>query len=291
MSNAEKVYLDFDQEQLDMQYNNRERVANHEEIIASLAKRGTVYANSMTYHADISFGDDADEVLDVYPASNGDPAAPVMIYFHGGYWFSRHKNDFRFIPSGFNAAGATVVVVNYGLIPKIDMAALIRQCQAAVAWTYKNIADYGGDPEQIYISGHSAGGHIAAMMLATDWASWGVDGAAIKGALAISGLYDLEPIRHTYMNPTLGFTEDTVATFSPVHLSPTIIPKFVVAVGGAETDEFIRHSTLICDTWAATGMELTLDVVSDLNHFTVLSDLASEGGTLNRHMRTLMGLA
>ena len=290
MSGAEKVYKDYDQDQLDMQYNNRERVINHIDIMDSLAKRGTIYANSITSHKDIAFGEDPDEVLDVYPATNGDPNAPVMIYFHGGFWYSRHKDDFRFIASGFNDAGATVVVVNYGLIPKIDMAELVRQCQASVAWVYKNIADHGGDPNKLFITGHSAGGHITGMMLTTDWDKWGVDGAAIKGALAISGIYDLEPIRLTFMNPTLAFTEDTVAKFSPIHLSPTITPKFVVTVGGAETDEFIRHSEEICDVWAAAGVECSLDVISDLNHFTVLSDLTSEGGTLNSHMRTLMGL-
>lgn len=291
MSRTEKIYMDYDQEQLDMQYNNRARVSNHEEIMGSLAKRGTVYANSVPYHADVAFGDSPDELLDIYPATNGNPNAPVMIYFHGGFWYSRHKNDFRFIPTGFNDAGATVVVVNYGLIPTIDMAELVRQCQASVAWVYKNIADHGGDPKNIFITGHSAGGHITAMMLATDWSAWDVDDASIKGALAISGIYDLEPIRRTFMNATLAFTEDTVAQFSPLRLSPTIKPKFIVTVGGAETDEFIRHSETICDTWGQAGIDCTLDVVSDLNHFTVLSDLISEGGTLNRHMRTLMGLS
>jgi arylformamidase len=291
MSSTEIVYRNYDQEQLDAQYNNRALVSNHEDIMGALAKRGTIFANSVSYLPDIAFGDDPDEVLDVFPAANGNPNAPVMIYFHGGFWYSRHKNDFQFIPTGFSDAGATVVVVNYGLIPKIDMAELVRQCQASVAWVYKNIADHGGSPDDIYITGHSAGGHVAAMMMATDWSAWGIDGSAIKGGLAISGIYDLEPIRLSFMNPTLGFTEDTVAHYSPIHLSPTITPKMVVAVGGAETDEFIRHSEDIVKVWGAKGMECPLDIVSDLNHFTILSDLTSEGGTLNQQMRTLMGLA
>lgn len=291
MTDTEKVYMNFSQDELDWHYNNRERVDNHVEIMTALAKRGNAYANSVRYHADMSFGDDADEVLDVYPATSGDPNAPVLMYFHGGYWFSRHKNDFQFIPSGFNAAGATVVVVNYGLIPKIDMVELIRQCQASVAWVFKNVSEYGGDPHKIFISGHSAGGHITAMMLATDWKQWDVDPLAIKGALAISGLYDLEPVRHTYMNPTLGFTADTVAKFSPVELKPTVTCDFLVTAGGAETDEFIRHVGLICEAWAGSDVKCTSDIVPDLNHFTVLSDFSSEGGTLNSHVRSLMGLA
>ena len=102
------------------------------------------------------------------------------------------------------------------------MAELVRQCRASVAWTHKNAADHGGDPERIYITGHSAGGHVTAMMMATDWDEWDVPKSSIKGGFAISGLYDLEPIRLNYMNPTLGFTEATVRDYSPMHLDPQL---------------------------------------------------------------------
>ena len=147
MPDDSKVYGDFTQAELDWQYNNRERVPTNPEILAGYAERGEAFIKDAPHTFDIPFGDTAAEVLDVYPATGGgDGSAPVMIYFHGGYWFSRHKDDFRFIPAGFTPAGAMVVVVNYALIPEVDMAELVRQCRASVAWTHKNAADHGGDP-------------------------------------------------------------------------------------------------------------------------------------------------
>ncbi len=291
MSEPLKVYGEFSQEQLDWQYNNRERVPTSVDIMKAYAERGEAFIKTAPHVFDLSFGDTPAEVVDVYPASNGAENTPVLIYFHGGYWFSRHKDDFRFIPEGFAPAGAMVVVVNYALIPDVDMAELIRQSRAAVAWTYQNAATYGGDPDQLYIAGHSAGGHITAMMFATDWEEWDVPSSSIKGGMAISGLYDLEPIRLNYMNPTLGFTEQTVADYSPLHLTPTVKSPLVFAVGGAETAEFNRHNTLLSEPWGQAGVPCEEVTVPDLNHFTILNDFASEGQALNTRMRQLMGLS
>ena len=287
---SDKVYADFTQDQLDWQYNNRERVDGHAEIMASYARRGDAFIEKAPHAFDLPFGDSAAEVLDVYPAHESDELAPVVIFLHGGYWFSRHKDDFRFIPAGFAPAGAMVVVVNYALIPEVDMAELVRQCRAAVAWTYNNAEQHGGDPQKLYIAGHSAGGHVTAMMYATDWDQWGVPKSAIKGGMAISGLYDLEPIRLNYMNPTLGFTEQTVAEYSPIHLSPTLTAPLVFAVGGAETPEFLRHNKLLLGPWGDKGLHCKEVVVPGLNHFTVLENFSTEGMPLNTRMRHMMGL-
>lgn len=288
---ADKVYGDFTQEELDWQYNNRERVPNHEEFTSAYKARGDAFAQKAPHVFDLPFGETEAEVVDVYPAHESDDLAPVLIFFHGGYWFSRHKDDFRYIPAGFAPAGAMVVVVNYALIPDVDMPELIRQCRASVKWTYDNAEEHGGDPNNIYIAGHSAGGHITAMMHATDWADWGVDGKSIKGAMAISGLYDLEPIRLNYMNPTLGFTPEIVNEYSPVHLKPTINAPIIFAVGGAETSEFQRHKDMLMGPWSQAGLSCEQVTVPDLNHFTILEDFSTEGRTLNTRMRELMKLS
>lgn len=290
MHERKTVYGAFTQEELDWQYNNRERVPECTDLMAAYKARGDVFAGSAPKHVDIPFGDSPAEVLDVFPATGGDGPAPVMLYFHGGYWSSRHKDDFSFIAEGFAPAGAMVIVVNYALIPDVDMAELVRQCRASVAWAYKNAAKYGGDPSQLFITGHSAGAHVTAMLFATDWREWGVPCAAIRGGFALSGLYDLEPIRLNYMNATLGFTDETVAKFSPVHLQPTVNAPLVLAVGGNETPEFIRHNGMLPMSWGTTGLTFEEYVVPGLNHFTILEDFSTAGRTLNTHARQMLGL-
>ncbi|MDA0998012.1 MAG: alpha/beta hydrolase [Proteobacteria bacterium] len=278
----------LDQAELDRQYNNREHVANSAELMDAYKRRGDAYAKTAAKVTNIAFGPSPAEVLDIYPATSG--KAPVLIYLHGGYWYSRHKDDFRFIAGGFQPQGAMTVVVNYALIPDVDMAELVRQCRAAIAWTYKNATLHGGDPDRIYIFGHSAGGHLTAMMFATDWSEWGVPASAIKGGFAVSGIYDLEPIRHCFMNPTLGFTEKTTDEYSPVHLVPSVNAPLVLAVGDAETDEFQRQNTLLAPAWAAHGFKCEEMVGPGLNHFTVLEDLSTPGHAFNKRVLELMGL-
>jgi len=282
------VYGGFTQAELDAQYNNRARVPESVDIMAAYKARGDAYIAEATPITDLTFGGTPAEVLDVYPAQNASDPTPVMVYIHGGYWYSRHKDDFRFIPAGFAPAGATVVVVNYALIPDVDLGELVRQCEASVAWVYKNIAKYGGDPDRLYLTGHSAGGHVTAMLFTTDWDSYGVPASSIKGGVAISGLYDLEPIRLNYMGPELNFTEQTVSDFSPIDLKRTVDAPILFAVGGDESSEFQRHNGMLPKAWPGETDEL---VVPGLNHFTILEDFSTEGRTLNGAARKLMGLS
>lgn len=286
-----KVYMDYTQAELDWQYNNRARVPESVDLMAAYTAKGHAYAETADKVLDIPFGDTPAEVLDVYPAQGTDGPAPVMVYFHGGYWYSRHKDDFRFVPPVFTQKGAMVVVVNYALIPDVDLAELVRQCEASVAWVHAHAAEYGGDPDKIYLTGHSAGGHITAMLFATDWDAYGVPTSSIKGGVALSGLYDLEPIRLNEMGPTLGFTEQTVAELSPIHLQPTVAAPFVIGVGGAETQEFNRHCAMIAPSWQNTGVTCEEMVVPGLNHFTILEDFTTEGRPFNTRTLQLMGLA
>ncbi len=289
--NSTTVFRDYDQEALDAQYNNRARVPEHEDIHAGFQARAEAVLEEFETRLDVSYGPSAEETLDVYLPENAE-GAPINVFLHGGYWFSRHKNDFRFLAQGLTRAGAALVIVNYALVPSVDLDELVRQCRAAVAWTYGNAGAFGGDGERIFVSGHSAGGHLTAMMMATDWPAF-ADGLApdlVKGGCAISGIYDLEPIRLTFMQETLGFTPEQVARNSPLGLTPATDAPLIVAIGGDESEEFLRQGETFTGQWAKQGVPCEMMVRPGINHFTILGEFADPESGLTRAVRKQMGL-
>lgn len=302
--NEATVFGGYDRKALDAQYDNRARHPEHAQLHAAWTADGDKVLAEFDHRLDIAYGPSADEKLDVYlpkrpkRASHGAPKgnakrAPVNVFLHGGYWYSRHKDHFRFVARGLVPAGAILVVVNYALVPAVDLDEQVRQCRAAVAWTYRHAGDFGGDRDRLFVSGHSAGGHLTAMMLATDWPSFesGLPRTLVKGGAALSGIYDLEPIRHCYLQDTLRFTADQEARNSPDRLAPATDAPVLIAVGGGETDEFLRQSDILAAAWSNRLADCRLMVVPGLNHFTMLGAFADPASALNAAVRKQMGLA
>jgi arylformamidase len=289
------IFRDYTQAELDSQYDNRSRVPNHEEIYQARAEEaGAVLADFKT-RLDVSYGPSGEETLDIYlpdSPSSTTGGAPVNVFLHGGYWYSRHKDDFRFLARGLVPAGAVLVIVNYALIPSVDLSELVRQCRAAVAWTYRNADAFGGDSDRIHVSGHSAGGHLTTMMMATDWPGYkdNLPADLVKSGLAISGIYDLEPIRMSYMQKTLRFTPEDVSAFSPITLTPATGAPLTVAVGGDESEEFLRQSEEFAHAWQRPGIDCSLKVVPGMNHFTILGEFADPKSDLTKAVQKQMGL-
>ena len=289
MYNA-NLYQGYDQQGLDAQYNNRARVPEHVELHSRWEAEGEAVLAEFDTRLDVAYGPGPEETLDVYLPKNAE-GAPIHIFIHGGYWFSRHKDDFRFLARGLVPAGAVLVIVNYALVPRVNLDELVRQCRAAVAWTHGNAATFGGDGERIFVSGHSAGGHLTAMMMATDWPAFGagLPPDLVKGGCAISGIYDLEPIRLTFMQETLGFTPEQVARNSPLSLSPATEAPLIITVGGDESEEFLRQSEELNAAWGGRA-RCDLMVLSGLNHFTILAAFADPENALTRAALKQMGL-
>ena len=284
------VFRDYDQKALDAEYNNRVKVTNALDWLARAGAESARARAELPLAFDVAYGAHHAERLDVFPAARPGPA-PVHVFVHGGYWQRMDKADFSFVVRGLRPAGAVTVVVNYGLVPSIDLDTLVRQCRAAVAWVHRHATEWGGDPGRISISGHSAGGHLVAMLLATDWPALGVPSDVVKSGCAISGLYDLEPIRLCYLNQVLALTPEVAQRNSPVLLAPSRATPLILAVGGAEGPEYHRQTDALAAAWRTRGVPIEVMDLPGHDHFSIVAELESPFSSLARAIQTQMGLA
>jgi arylformamidase len=272
---ADPIYLSYDRAALDLQYNNQLRVPDFAEHIATWQRESARVRAALAGPRDVAYGRSADEVLDIYTPAKAGRAAPVQVFYHGGYWRAFRSVDFAFVAERFVEAGAIAVIVNYALVPAVRIGELVRQCRAALAWVHANIARYGGDPGQIYISGHSAGGHLVAMMAAVAPLAGEPDTRVLlQGGVAISGLYDLEPIRLCYLQDTLQLTPAEVAAFSPGRHLPTTAKPLALTYGAAESAEFARHAAEYGRALAGRGVDCTVRPLAGHNHMSICGALA-----------------
>lgn len=272
----------WDADWLDRMYNNRALVPEHAEHFVRWADASADARAAHIHKSDVAYGKSKLEKLDIFPAAK--PGAPVVVFIHGGYWRSLDKSDHSFIAPAFTNQGACVVLPNYDLCPAVTIPDIVMQMVRALAWTYRNIAKYGGDPSRITVIGHSAGGHLATMMLSCVWPAYGKDLPAdlVKNAMTISGLYDLEPIRQTpFLKSSLKLTPQQVAQASPAKLPPPQQGVLYTLVGGDESPEFLRHNTMIRAAWGKKSVPVC-EAVPGRNHFSVLEDLSGPWTRLHK---------
>ena len=273
-----------DQAALDQAYNPRLTIPDAEAILGDLTAASAAVLER-TPPVTQAYGPSPAEYLDIFAAASPGPA-PVHMFIHGGFWRAFSARDYAFVVPPLRRAGALTVVVNYGLCPEVDLDEIARQIRAALEWTWRHIADLGGDPERITVSGHSAGAQLTAMLAATDWTARGLPAQVVRGAVGLSGIYDLEPLRHSWLQPTLQLTPELVTRNSPVRLPrPAPVPT-LVAVGEQETAAFHAQSRAYAEALGA-GPVLT---VPGRNHITICHDLRDGGPVLEAIVR-MMGLA
>jgi arylformamidase len=277
-----------DADWLDRMYNNRALVPAHAEHFARWAALSADAVRSETRELDLRYGGGQNQHLDVF--STDRPDAPVLVFIHGGYWRSLDKKDHAFIAPAFTRKGVCVVIPNYALAPAVTIPQITMQMVQAVAWTYRNIAKRGGDPNRITVAGHSAGGHLAAMMLACAWPMFAADLPAdlVKNALSISGLHDLEPISHTPFLKNVNLTPEHVRLASPALLPAPARGELAAVAGGDESEEFHRQVQLIRDAWGPERVPVA-EMLPGLNHFSVLEAFAQPGHRLHGIAMELLG--
>lgn len=280
---------------LTAQYDNRGRVPDFARHLQRWAEASALARTAPGARLDVPYGEGEKETLDIFPATAAPDAAgpaPVLVFIHGGYWRALDKSDVSFIAPAFNAAGAAVVVPNYALCPAVTVEHICVQVVRAVAWVWRNAAAQGFDASRIALAGHSAGGHLVTMALSCRWKELGDDlpPQPVTGALSISGIFDLEPIRHTPMlQGDLHLTPAAVARVSPAFFPRPKGPKLFTTVGLDESDEFLRQNKLIRDQWGPTAVPVC-ETVPGTNHFSVLNTLADPKSRLHELALRLLGL-
>ncbi len=271
------------------QYNNRELVPEHPRFFARWAESSSRVRSTLACHLDLRYGEMPGETIDLFPARKGDGAC--MMFIHGGYWRSLDKRDFSFLAPAWVAAGVSLAVVNYDLCPRVSMEEIVRQMLRASRWLWLHAEEQGVDRDRLYLSGHSAGGHLTAMMMCALWPQFDprLPKDLWKGGLAIGGLYDLRPLLEVdFLQQDLRLEAAAALRLSPAFVAPATRAPVMSCVGSDESAEFLRQNALLGERWpAAFAGDIPMP---GKNHFSVLDGLAEPQSPLFQGARRLMEL-
>jgi arylformamidase len=258
------------------EYNNRARVPAHPEIFARWRRDAHAYRErSSGARLGLRYGGGARQTIDLFAGRGADPASSALMFIHGGWWRSLHPDEFSHLAAGSNAHGVTVAVVGYDLCPTVTIADIVRQIRAAALFLW------GEWRRPFAVAGHSAGGHLSACLLATEWRS--LDPQApdnlVPAAYAISGVFDLAPLTETSINADLRLDERSAHELSPIHWPVPSGRVLDAVVGGAESSEFLRQSQAITAAWQPHA-ETRYEAIAGKNHFDVIDALADPDSSM-----------
>lgn len=263
-------------------YNNRAAVPDHPQWLARFASSSQEARAALAPRLDLRYGPGPKETLDLFlPA--GRPRG-TFVFLHGGYWRALDKSDFSFVAGSFVAQGHAVAVVNYDLCPDVSIATIVDECRRAVAWMMREGRAHGADTDRIVVGGHSAGGHLVAMLYLTDWASAGLARNPLAAGVSLSGVHDLAPMVQFSFNADFRLDAAEAARMSPVHATPRTSAPLVAAVGADETSEFLRQTRILWDAWPGNrppGANAPL-IIPGRHHFSVVADYAEPASELTR---------
>ena len=271
----------YDPAWLDLQYNNRARIPEHPQIFERWAADSARVRQQASRRLDVRYGDGLNETLDIFPTTAHQ--APVLVFIHGGWWRALDKSDFSFVAPAFTRGGALVMVPSHALCPAVSIEQISLQMVKALAWVWRHAALYGGDPDRIVLAGHSAGGHLAAMLLSCAWKAWAPDlpSDLVRSALAISGVFDLEPVQQTpFLQDDLRLGRDAVPRLSPAWFPAPQARRLLACAGALESEEFLRQNQAIRAAWGGDVVPVC-ETVPGRNHLDVLDTLVEPGQRLH----------
>jgi len=285
------VYRNFDQATLERQYSPSSCIDDIKVFITQYIEQSRAASEfaqqQQSLMADLSYGEHTDQLLDLYlPLTINDNNRKLQVYIHGGYWQELTKAESSFAATNFQKQGCHFAVIDYALAPNATLSEIVAQVRQAINWLFKNAERLGYDSDQIYLSGSSAGAHLA-MMALQDSTSQGC--SRVQGVCAVSGIYDLLPLVDTYVNDAIKMDIAEAQQNSPIGL-PLPMQSVIMAYGQHETSEFKRQSAMMAEKIVRNGNEISCQQIADRNHFDVILDLADPRSWLCRQVFAQMSL-
>jgi len=274
--------------EMEWHFNPRVTFPNHTEYMRTRAETNARVLEKLERLPDFRYGPNPNETLDIYPSKGG--LSPVLIYIHGGYWRAGYKEDWAFVAEPLVEFGATVVVLNYDLCPEVSLDELVSEIRRAIIWIYQNIKQYGGDPDKMYISGSSAGGHLCAMMVAQNWSKHGAPLDLLKGATLITGIYDIHPVMDISVNADIKLDKYSAQRNSPMFLPPLITGPILAVVGGKESEGWKQQTHDYVSMCRQNEITCNFLELPNEDHFSLGSILGDRDSPLVQTTLRQMGL-
>lgn len=271
----------FSPQELARQYSPRGTVNNLDALLQDYRVQ-SLPMYDLPHLRDLRYGPQADQVLDLFPVP-GQPDAPLFVFIHGGYWRALGKEDSVFMARNFTERGIAVASIGYQLAPAARLSEIVAQCRRSLAWLHTQGRAHGVGVNRIVVAGSSAGGHLGAMLVAADWqAEFGVPADVVKGAILVSGLYDLAPVQQTTPNDWLSLSADEALALSPKYRLPAAGTRLCVATAETDTDEFKRQSLDYAVACREQGCAVHYLEVPGRNHFDVIMDWMNPQAALTK---------
>ena len=285
------IWLDYDQHDMDEMYDQSVYAFNQKAVLARSDANNVIATATIGKSERFAYGSDPIEGVDVWRTRR--PNAPVLIYLHGGSWQSGRSADFALYAEPYVNAGAHFVSVDFTNVreTKGDLFPLVDQCRRAVAWTYRNAAKFGGDPERLYLCSRSSGSHLAGCVVVTDWDKLGVPRTVLKGAVMGSGMYDLKPVRMSARSKFVKFTDEMEHELSAMRHIDRVHTPLVLAIGTLETPEFQRQSRDFAAALTKAGKPVEVIVGQHYNHFEVGDTIGHPYQLVGRALMKMMNLS
>jgi len=269
------------QAQIDAQYDTAMSVPDEPGELRHFTVQSEIARERLRCVLDVPFGPTHDETLDIFPAEQ--PNAPVFVFFHGGYWRSLSSKEFSCVALGLQPLGITTVVPNYALCPRVSLDEVTRQARAAVSWVLRDIHQHGGDPHRVAIGGHSAGAHLAAMCLQTRWVDdYGFPADPLRGGVLVSGVYDIEPLRYSYLQPQIQLDDGVMRRNSPMFGVRRCATPIVITWGETESTEFARQARTFAHAWQDAGNQCECEPLPGAHHCSVIHGFEDPSSRLAR---------